>query len=373
MSDPAIHLDAPNIGRLEKERVCAAIDSGYVSTFGPLVGEFERQFAAVAGVSRAVATSSGTAALHVALHVLGVGPGDEVILPATTFAASLHAVMHAGACPVIVDVDPATWCLSPEAVKAAISPRTRAVMPVHLYGNVCDMPAIMAIAQAAGIYVVEDATEALGASIAGRQAGTFGDIGCYSFNGNKLITTGAGGMLVARSSAILDRVNYLINQANPREGMEGFLEVGFNYRMPNLNAALGMAQLERFSGFLKLKKEFHGIYRESLGAGASGRLQGVYPDADPSWWFTAAVFGSAAEALTVAGGLKARGIPSRKLFRPLHGFPYAGSFRRGSCAAAEMLYERGLCLPSSTLNSQADIAFVCKVIMEALAPKVEKC
>lgn len=363
-----VHLDAPDIGPAEKEKVCAAIDSGYVSTFGPLVGEFERAFAGVVGAPRAVAVQSGTAALHMALHILGVGEGDEVIVPATTFAATLHAVMYVRATPVIVDIDPKTWCLSPAAFKAAITPRTKAVIPVHLYGNASDMGSIAAIAAAAGVFVVEDATESLSAFLSGRHLGMFGDIGCFSFNGNKLMTTGGGGMMVARSSNVLDKAVYLVNQANPREGVEGFQEVGFNYRMPNLNAALGLAQLSRLNGFIELKKSFHRIYETKLGARGICGMQEVYPGAAPSWWFTAVMFKDNAEVLRVHEGLKQAGIPSRRIFKPMQTFPYAGMFQRGSCDNANRLYDRGLCLPSSTLNTEKIIEEVCDVI-EGLVTK----
>lgn len=360
------HLDAPDIGPLEKKQVCAAMDSGYVSTFGPFVGDFERQFAQLVGMQRAVAIQSGTAALHIALHVLGIKEGDEVILPAVTFAATLHAVMYVKAIPVIVDVDRDTWCLSPDAFKAAITPRTKAVIPVHLYGNACDMGSITTIAAAKGIFVVEDATESLGSLMAGRHLGTWGDIGCYSFNGNKLMTTGSGGMMVARSSGILQRVIYLINQANPREGMEGFQEVGFNYRMPNLNAALGMAQLSRFNDFIVLKKAFHKIYDTQLGKRGLCLMQKTYLGVDPSWWFTAVLFKSSTQVLGVQEYLSKLGIPSRRIFKPLHTFEYARNFQRGRCDNAQMIYKRGLCLPGSTLNNKEIIGNVCAAVKAAL-------
>lgn len=370
MSD-RIEFDAPDIGAIEKEYVCAAIDSGFVSSFGPLVGEFEQQFAELVGVPRAVAIQSGTAAMHMALYALGIKEGDEVILPSTTFAATLHAVLYVKATPVIVDVDPQTWCLSVDAFKAAISPKTKAVIPVHLYGNACDMQTITSIAASRGIFVVEDATESLGALILGRHLGTWGDIGCYSFNGNKLMTTGSGGMMVARSGGILDKVVYLINQANPREGIEGYQEVGFNYRMPNLNAALGKAQLSRFTSFLSLKKTFHRIYETQLGDSGLCLMQKSYPDVESSWWLTAALFKSSSEVQKVQEYLKKFGIPSRAIFKPLHTFKYAASFQRGKCDNAQMLFERGLCLPSSTLNSTEMVNHVCGVIKQALGLREE--
>jgi len=365
MSD-RIELDAPDIGAFEKEQICAAIDSGYVSSFGPWVGELENQFAQLVGVPRAVAIHSGTAALHMALHVLGIKAGDEVILPATTFAATLHAVMYVNATPVIVDVDQDTWCLSADAFRSAITPKTKAVIPVHLYGNACDMKTITAIAAEKNIFVIEDATESLGGLFLGRHLGTWGDIGCYSFNGNKLMTTGSGGMMVARSLEILPHVVYLINQANPREGMEGYREVGFNYRMPNLNAALGKAQLARLNGFLNLKKVFHRLYETQLGESGLCLMQKTCPGADPSWWFTAVLLRSPSELIRVKEHLKSSGIPFRGVFQPMNTFEYAKAFQRGSCVNAQMLYERGLCLPSSTLNTKENINLVCEVVKEAL-------
>ena len=362
-----IHLDAPDIGTLEKEHVCAAIDKGYVSTYGPLVGEFENKFAELVGVERAVAIQSGTAALHMALHVLGIKEGDEVILPSTTFAATLHAVMYVKATPVIVDVDQDTWCLSVDAFKDAITSKTKAVIPVHLYGNSCDMEAITTIASLKGIFVVEDATESLGTTMSGRHSGTWGDIGCYSFNGNKMMTTGSGGMMVARSKDALQRVIYLINQANPREGMDGYQEPGFNYRMPNLNAALGMAQLSRLSNFMDLKKDFHSIYDTELGKSGKCILQKTCPGAEPSWWFTAILLKSADEKRKVEVHLKGSKIPSRGIFKPLHTIGYSKVYQSGSCMNAQMIYERGLCLPSSTLNTRETINGVCKAIKEALS------
>jgi len=361
-----VHLDAPDIGNIEKEHLCAALDRGFVSTYGPLVGEFESQFARFVRAQRAVAIQSGTAALHIALHVLGIKEGDEVIVPSTTFAATLHAVMYVKATPVIVDVDRDTWCLSPDAFKRAITSRTKAVIPVHLYGNACDMEAITAIAAPKGIFVVEDATESLGALMEKRHLGTWGDIGCFSFNGNKLMTSGSGGMVVARSTEIANRIIYLINQANPREGMEGFQEFGFNYRMPNLNAALGQAQLSRLDHFLILKKAFHQIYEDQLGKNGYCVMQKTYPGAEPSWWFTAVLLKSRAQAHGVQEYLKKAGIPTRGIFQPLHTFGYAASFQRGTCDCSQMLYERGLCLPGSTLNSEAIIHDICQSIKHAL-------
>lgn len=191
-----IPLDAPSIGELEKEYVLRALDSGYVSTAGPLIAEFEERFAGYVGATYAVAVVSGTAALHLALRLLGVGPGDEVIVPALTFVGTVNPVAYVGATPVVVDVDPKTWNIDVGKVEKALTGRTRVVIPVHLYGNPAPMEDLLAIARRHGLYIVEDAAEALGAKYKGRQVGTLGEIGIFSFNGNKVMTTGGGGMLV---------------------------------------------------------------------------------------------------------------------------------------------------------------------------------
>ena len=194
-----IHLDTPNIGMPEKKYLNRAIDSGYVSTIGPFVPEFETRFAKYLGVKDAVSTQSGTAAIHMALHELGVGRGDEVIVPALTFVATVNPIVYVGAKPIFVDVDIKTWTISPEEITKKITKRTKAIIPVHSYGNPCNIEKIIKIAHEHDIFVVEDATESLGARFKGKHTGTWGDFGCFSFNGNKLITTGGGGMVVGNN------------------------------------------------------------------------------------------------------------------------------------------------------------------------------
>ena len=246
-----IHLDTPNIGMPEKKYLNRAIDSGYVSTIGPFVPEFETRFAKYLGVKDAVSTQSGTAAIHMALHELGVGRGDEVIVPALTFVATVNPIVYVGAKPIFVDVDIKTWTISPEEITKKITKRTKAIIPVHSYGNPCNIEKIIKIAHEHDIFVVEDATESLGARFKGKHTGTWGDFGCFSFNGNKLITTGGGGMVVGNNKKKLGHIKFLINQA--RDESKGYFhpEVGFNYRMTNIEAALGLAQMGRLEGFLK--------------------------------------------------------------------------------------------------------------------------
>ncbi len=361
-----VQLDAPNVGSLEKKYLGRAIDDGYVSTVGPLVHEFENAFARFLGAARAVSTQSGTAALHIALHELGIGPGDEVIVPPLTFIATVNPVMQTGAAPVFADVDPATWGLDPSAVENRVTRKTRAIIPVHLFGNPCDMAGIMRVAKKHRLAVIEDATESLGASYDGKSTGLFGAFGCYSFNGNKVITTGGGGMVVGGNPKRLEHIRFLINQA--RDVSKGFYhpEVGFNYRMTNIEAALGMAQIERLSGFLRLKKCFTAIYREELSGIDGISFQETYQGAESSLWLTALTIQGHGPIPELQERLKRKGIPTRRVFPPVTGFPPYRRFARGSFPVSQDIYEHGLCLPSSTLNTERTIRRVARVIKDIL-------
>ncbi|NLM72117.1 MAG: aminotransferase class I/II-fold pyridoxal phosphate-dependent enzyme [Synergistaceae bacterium] len=358
-------LDAPNLGEREKEMLIECVDSTYVSTAGPFVPEFEERFARYLGAPAAVAVQSGTAAIHIALAELGVGEGDEVIVPALTFVASVNPVLYAGAAPVLLDVHADTWTLDPERVRDAITPRTRAIIPVHLYGNLCNMDALLEICGECSIAIVEDATEALGGTWRGRPAGTMGDFGCFSFNGNKLITTGGGGMVTARDPERAARVKYLVNQA--RDSSKGYYhpEMGYNYRMTNLEAALGLAQMERIEGFLKKKRAFARIYSEALDGIPGVAMQKEAHGAENAWWFpSVTVEHIPIPELQVA--LNERGVPTRRLFSPLHTFPYLRHHAPYPCPNAERIYEQGLNLPASTANDEDSVRRAAKTLREVL-------
>lgn len=360
-----IELDAPNVGALEKRFISKAIDDGNVSAFGPIVGMFEGRFGSYVGSRHAVSTQSGTASLHIILKEMGIGAGDEVIVPALTFIASANPVTYVGATPVFADVDANTWNIDPESLTGRISSRTRAVIPVHLYGNPSYMDAINRIASRRGIRVIEDATESLGAFYGNKHTGTIGDYGFFSFNGNKVVTTGGGGMVCGRSGKSLEHIRALANQGRGRNPADNFSEIGYNYRMTNLEAALGMAQLKRLGEFLAKKKLINRIYRDELGGLPGVSFQKEYPGAASSWWFTAVLFDRVGDVEKIQRGLSLRGIPSRRIFKPLTALPpykkpralYPNSFD---------IYERGICLPSSTLNTEADIRKVCMEIKRIL-------
>ncbi len=361
-----IELDAPFVGETEKEYLCKAVDSGFVSSVGPFIPEFERKIADYLGVKGAVALQSGTAAIHMALYELGIGPGDEVIVPALTFAATVNPVLYTGATPVIVDVDSKTWNIDPQKIRQAITDKTKAIIPVHLYGNPCDMKEILDIAQEHNLYLVEDATESLGAKFDDKHTGVFGDFGCFSFNGNKLITTGGGGMVVSKNIEKIERIRYLANQAKDKDRPGCHSEMGFNYRMTNVGAALGLAQFERMSGFLDKKGAFKEIYQEVLGDLSGVRFQDTYSNATESRWFTCIAIENEAKVSNVMQQLKEKGISTRRIFVPLGEMPYLKEYAN-DCPNASEIYARGLCLPCSTLNDGESVKEAALVIREVLS------
>lgn len=358
-----IELDAPNVGKLEKGYLDNCIDSTFISTFGPFVPEFEEKFARYIGAERAVSTQSGTAALHMALYQLGIGEGDEVIVPTLTFIATINPVLFVRAKPVIVDVDPITWNIDPQEIRKAITKKTKAIIPVHLYGSVCNIEEIIEIARENKLLVIEDATESLGATYKNRQTGTFGDFGCFSFNGNKLITTGGGGMIVSNNQKQAEHIKFLVNQA--RDASKGYYhpEVGFNYRMTNIEASLGLAQLERISEFLIKKRKFRKIYQEILSELSYIKFQKEYDNAEGSWWLTCIKIEKEIDISNLMIKLKEKEIPTRRTFMPASEMPYLKEFSK-PCPNAYEIYNQGICLPSSTLNNEEDIRKAALVIRD---------
>lgn len=366
--DKKIYLDDPNVGDLEKRYICKAIDRGYVSTFGPFVPEFEERFAKYLGVKKAVSMQSGTAAIHIALYELGIGKGDEVIVPASTFVATVNPVMYVGAKPVFVDVDIKTWNIDPKEIKRNITRKTKAIIPVHLYGNPCNMDQMIKIARKYNIYVIEDATESLGAKYNGRCTGTFGDLGCLSFNGNKIITTGGGGMVVGDNASRLNHIKLLVNQGRD-EKKEYYYhpEIGFNYRMTNIEAALGLAQMKKLGSFLRKKRAFNKIYKDALKNIEIVRFQEAYDNAKSSYWTTAIIFEKDNLKITILQKrLREEGIPTRRIFVPVTAFPPYKKFGQATYKNAYHIYNKGLCLPTSALNSEDDIYYVCNILKDVL-------
>ena len=361
-----IFLDAPNVGQTEKEYLTKAIESSFVSTVGPFVPEFEKEFADYLGAKKGVSTQSGTAALHMALYELGAGKGDEVILPALTFVASINPILYVGAKPVVVDVDAETWTIDIKETQKAITSKTKAIIPVHLYGNPCEMDNLKAIAKEYKLSIIEDATESLGATYDGKHTGTFGDFGCFSFNGNKIITTGGGGMVIGNDEERIEHIRYLVNQAKSDSEKYRHSEIGFNCRMTNIEAALGLAQMRQLSAFLEKKKAFNRIYKEELAEINCISFPKIYSRADSSHWLNCIMFNDRPNIEKLQAGMLTKGIPTKRFFKPLTEYGLYQKYEFNSCENSYHIYNNGLCLPSSTLNSEDNIYYVCKTLKSVL-------
>jgi perosamine synthetase len=367
LSQIKIPLDWPNIGSLEKEYVLKALDSGFVSTAGPLVKEFEDEFAAFLGCRNAVSVVNGTCGLHLALRLLNIGPGDEVIVPALTFIASINPIAYAGATPVVVDVSADTWTIDPLQIEKAITSKTRAIIPVHLYGNPSDMAAIIDIARRHNLYIIEDATESLGATYQGEYTGNLGDIGVFSFNGNKLITTGGGGMLVSANDELAQKARLLVNQGR-QAGQREYIhtEIGYNYRLTNIQAALGLAQMKRLPEFLTTKRANTEIYMEMLDGVPGISWQQELPGAKSSWWFFSIIVdeGFKEKKQFLISRLTSKGIQVRPFFKPLNQQPCYVKYNFMKCPVAEDLYYRGINLPSASFLTTDDVHEVCRELLK---------
>lgn len=335
---------------------------------------FERAFADYIGVRHAIALPSCTAAIHLALLALGVGPGHEVIVPDITWIASAAPVTYVGATPVFADIDSRSWCLSAESFEECITSRTKAVIPVDLYGNVCDWDAILGVARRRGIAVIEDAAEAVGGEYRGRKAGSFGDVGVFSFHGSKTLTTGEGGMLVTDRDDIRERVLVLRDHGR-RPGDKPFwnVEVAHKYKMSAMQAALGLAQLERIDELLARKDEIFGWYRARLDGLKGLRLNWQAPGTRSTWWMVTVVWEPSlgVDKDELAHWLAADGIDTRPFFRPLSSLPaYEGrdSAREGRHrnVTAYGLSPTALNLPSALCLSETDVEQACAAVSARL-------
>jgi perosamine synthetase len=352
-----IPLSEPTMGEAEAIYLRECVEENWVAGRGRFVRELEELFAVLHGCPAAVSTASGTAALHLAMVELGVGPGDEVLVPALTFVATANAVRYTGATPVFVDVDPITYTIDPAHAAASVSERTRAILAVHLYGHPADMDALCALARTHELAIVEDAAEALGARYRGQPCGTIGDIGCFSFNGNKLITAGGGGMLLARDPRRLEHMRHLTLQGR-EPGSSEYLhdEIAFNYVLSNLHAAVGLAQLERLEQMLAHRRALAERYAEAL-AGAPGlTFCGEASWAHANFWLMSVLVdaeqGRSRERLMDC--LEDAGIQARPFFTPL---PDVGAYhdaRRADVPVARRLHAQGLSLPSSASLTESD-------------------
>ncbi len=364
-----IPVAAPMLVGREREYVLDCIDSGWVSSAGKYLDLFEAKFAEFCGVKHAVACCNGTAALHLSLLAHGVGPGDEVIVPTLTFVATANAVTYCGARPVFVDSEPKTWNIDPARVEEKINPRTRGIIAVHLYGHPADMDVLRALASRHGLFLIEDAAEAHGALYRGRRVGALADAAAFSFYGNKIISTGEGGMVTTDDDALAARVRLLRGQGMDPERRYWFPVVGYNYRMTNLSAALGLAQMEQADWHLGRRLEIAARYKEGLrGVGALAWQSEQTWAAHAYWMFTAMLReGDASRRDEVMARLEGRGVETRPVFHPVHLLPpYREGALGADCPVAERLATRGLSLPTWAGLAGEDVDYVIESLVESL-------
>lgn len=352
----------PSIGEKEKEYVIDCLDSTWVSSKGAYISKFEQKFADRIDARHAITVSNGTVALHLALIALGIGPGDEVIVPTLTYVASVNSISYTGAMPVFVDSLPDTWQMNPSDIQKKITKNTRAIMVVHLYGHPCEMDTILSIAEENNLFVIEDCAEAFGSRYRGRDVGTFGHISTFSFFGNKTITTGEGGMVVTNDQTLFERAIHFRGQglASHREYWHDV--IGYNYRMTNICAAIGLAQLESAEMFIDRKREIAHMYRTGLEA-LPVEFHSEAKNVQHTYWMTSVLVASASERDRLRVFLSDSGVETRPLFYPVHTMPmYSGKFQRHP--VAENLGWRGINLPSWPGLSNDEVRFVIERIFQ---------
>lgn len=367
-----IFLSPPHMGGEELVFVHEAFASNYIAPLGPQVDAFEQEFAETVGSKYAAAVSSGTAALHLLLRYAGVGAGDEVMCSTFTFVASANAIVYCGARPVFIDSDASSWNMDPALLAGELKRRyernclPKAVVLVHLYGQPADIDAISQLCDVYGIPLIEDAAEALGATYKGKAPGTFGQAGFYSFNGNKIITTSGGGMIVSESKALIDKVKFWATQARDAAPHYEHSEVGYNYRMSNVLAAIGRGQLRVLSERVERKRQIFRTYQERL-QGLPGVAFMPEPDfAYATRWLTCMTVDSAVagfERDKIVRALAEHNIESRPTWKPMHLQPLFKDRQIVGGRVSEELFEKGLCLPSGTAMSDGDLERILDIII----------
>jgi len=370
-----IYLSSPHIGSLERRFVQEAFDTNWISSVGPHVQAFEEEFSTLIGSSNAVALSSGTAALHLALLLCGVERDDEVMVSTFTFCASVNPILYLGARPVFIDSESESWNMDPELLmyemhnRAESSNLPKAVVLVHLYGQVADIGPILSVCQQYGIPLIEDAAEALGATYNGKSAGTFGEVGFFSFNGNKIITTSGGGMLVTENKRIADHARKLATQAREPAPHYQHEEIGYNYRLSNVLAGIGRGQLQVLEQRIQARRQNFKYYNSKL-----GHISGIQFMPEAPWgrhtrWLTCITIdpeqtGIDRESVRIA--LEKENIEARPLWKPMHLQPVYGGYEYVGGNVAASIFEKGLCLPSGSNLKEDDLDRIIGIIKETM-------
>lgn len=357
-----IPISQPSITQKEVEYVTDAVKSTWISSLGKYIDRFESEFAEFCETRFAVCVSNGTVAIQLALTAHGIGPGDEVIMPNLSFIATANAVLHTGAKPVFADIDPFHLCLDPTGIEGLITAKTKAIMPVHLYGHPVEMDKIIELANKHGLWVIEDAAEAHGATIHGKRVGSWGHCATFSFYGNKNLTTGEGGMITTDDEDLYHKCKYLRDHAMSKEKRYWHTEPGFNFRMTNLQAAIGCAQLERSGEIMAKRKQIFNWYQEYLGDIPGVSLNRTAPWASNAYWLICLEN----QAWDVESrdqfmiDLKKRGVDSRPFFYPMSDMPYFHD--QVDTPQAHQVYHKGINLPTYFDLKEDQVSFVCSII-----------
>jgi aminotransferase in exopolysaccharide biosynthesis len=371
-------LSGPNIAGNEWKYVKDCLDTGWVSSVGSYVEKFEKMLAEYVGAKYAVATSSGTTALHVCLLVNHIGKDDYVIAPNVTFVASINSIKYTGADPILIDVDPETWQMDLDLLEEFLVNETlikndicvykkngrsiKAIMPVHVLGNMCDMDRLLQLAEVHKLVIIEDSTEALGSFYKEKHSGTFGLLGTFSFNGNKIITTGGGGMIVTDDEDLAKKAKHLTTQAKSDPFEYKHDEIGYNYRLVNTSAAMGVAQMELLPAFLKRKREIIGYYKSRLENVGDIKFQKIAPGIEPNWWMPTLMTEKQRSVLKILNDHK---MQSRPFWVPMNQLPmFANDIYYNCSNRSDDIYQKCLSIPCSTNISNEEMEGVCNKIRE---------
>jgi len=362
-----IFLSPPHMSGKEQQYIAEVFESNYIAPLGAFVNRFEESIKTYMGTSNALALSSATAGLHLALRVLGVGEGDYVLASSFTFIGSVSSILYQNAQPIFVDSDE-SWNISPPLLKEAIRTapkKPKALIITHLYGQLCKLDEIIAICKEEGIYLIEDAAESLGSSYHGKQSGTFGDMSVYSFNGNKILTTSGGGMLVSENEEWIAKAKFLSTQAKENHLHYEHKEFGYNYRMSNVLAAIGVAQMEVLNERVGRRREIFELYQKNLCQYDEVQFMPEIQDSRGNRWLTTLTF-KHTDPWSIIALLEKENIESRPLWKPMHMQPLFSDTLVVEDGTSQKLFEQGICLPSGSSMSDEDLYRVCDVIGEVL-------
>lgn len=366
-SNKKIWLASPHMSDegFEMQYVQEAFDTNWVAPLGPNVNEFEKELVAKVGSKHAAAMTSGTGAIHLALKAAGVGEGDIVLCPTLTFSATANPIIYQNATPVFIDSDYKTWNMDPKALEAAFEKygdRVKAVLVVHLYGLSADMDKIMEISNKYNVTVIEDAAESLGAYYKGKHTGTFGEFGVFSFNGNKIITTSGGGMLVSDDEEKIKKVRFWSTQSRDAARHYQHSELGFNYRMSNVVAGIGRGQLKVLDQRVTKKKYIFEFYKRELGQLDGVEFMPINDWNEPNYWLSVMTLKGSVRPLDVMETLEKENIESRPVWKPMHMQPFFAEYDYVGGDVSEKLFENGVCLPSDTKMTDEDLDRICSII-----------